>query len=342
MIQRQALALVATPIIFVFIMVGAFFLVGTSNQNAEAASCSVESPTEGGAYVGELPPPGQPTQQATPGVNAGPVPVNILTIYRSKAQQYGIPAEILMAIGWEETKHGAGMGVSSAGATGFMQFMPATWANYGNGGNPDNPNDAIDAAARYLVAGGAHDGPEGLKAAIFSYNHARWYVNDVLTWAAQYKSRTDVTVGVDVDTSAVNCISEGGPIPPGIRGKIIHEAERTLSIHTGHNYYLAGGVTTEDPLANAPLRSDCSQWVRAIYLKAGAPDPGGDTNAQSANGIRTDNPQPGDLMFAADTGHVEIVVDPETGKTYGHGSDPIDEGNVSNYVGHYFVRALHG
>lgn len=334
-------ALVWAPVAFVFLVIGSFMFMGAANQNAEAASCSVETATEGGAYRGELPPPGTPVQQAAGNAKAGPVPRNILPIYQRAARKHGVPTAILMAIGWEETKHGTAMGVSSAGATGFMQFMPATWAAYGNGGNPENPHDAIDAAARYLVAGGAHNGPEGLKAAIFSYNHATWYVNDVLTWAHQYKSRTDVTVGVDIDTAAVNCVSEGGPIPPGIRGRIIREAEKTLSSRTGHHYYLAGGVTTDDPLAKAPLRSDCSQWVRAIYLAAGAPDPGGDTNAQAANGIRTNNPQPGDLMFAADTGHVELVVDPESGKTYGHGSEPIDEGNVSNYPGHYFVRALH-
>jgi hypothetical protein len=332
-------------LLLIFLMVGAFFLVGASNQNAEAASCSVESAETGSAYTGELPPPGQPTQQASGGAKAGPVPANILPIYRRAAQKHGIPAEILMAIGWEETRHGAGMGVSYAGATGFMQFMPATWAAYGNGGNPDNPHHAIDAAARYLVAGGAHDGPEGLKAAIFAYNHATWYVNDILTWAAQYKSRTDVTVGVDVDASALNCASEGGPIPAGIRGRIVAEAMKTLSSKTGHNYYCSfpcAGRVNEDPLAKAPWRSDCSQWVRAIYLKAGAPDPGGDTNAQSANGIRTNDPQPGDLMFTADTGHVELVIDPEKGTTIGHGSEPIDEANVSDFDGHYFVRALHG
>jgi hypothetical protein len=61
--------------------------------------------------------------------------------------------------------------------------MPSTWRLYGVDANHDglrdpyNPADAIFAAARYLRAAGAqHD----LRKAIFSYNHATWYVDSVL------------------------------------------------------------------------------------------------------------------------------------------------------------------
>src|SRR5215204_6287822 len=73
--------------------------------------------------------------------------------------------------------------VSSAGALGWMQFMPATWELYGVDGNHDglkdpyNPVDAIFAAARYLKAAGAD---ADLRAAIFAYNHADWYVDSVI------------------------------------------------------------------------------------------------------------------------------------------------------------------
>ena len=43
--------------------------------------------------------------------------------------------------------------------------------------DPYNPVDAIFAAARYLKAAGAGD---SLRRAIFAYNHADWYVNDVM------------------------------------------------------------------------------------------------------------------------------------------------------------------
>jgi murein DD-endopeptidase MepM/ murein hydrolase activator NlpD len=51
--------------------------------------------------------------------------------------------------------------------------------------NPWDPEDAIFAAARYLAAAGAHD---DLSRAIFAYNHAEWYVEDVLNLAAEFDS----------------------------------------------------------------------------------------------------------------------------------------------------------
>ena len=70
-----------------------------------------------------------------------------------------------------------------------MQFIPSTWEAYGVDANNDgrkdpyNPVDAICAAARYLNAAG---GEEDLRTAIFAYNHADWYVDEVLLYARQY------------------------------------------------------------------------------------------------------------------------------------------------------------
>jgi membrane-bound lytic murein transglycosylase B len=78
-------------------------------------------------------------------------------------------------------------------AVGPMQFLPSTWAAwgidaFGQTGPPDimNPYDAVPSAARMLCADGAASGPSGLTAAIFDYNHAAWYVNEVLALAAEY------------------------------------------------------------------------------------------------------------------------------------------------------------
>ncbi|MBW3654315.1 MAG: lytic murein transglycosylase, partial [Actinobacteria bacterium] len=82
-----------------------------------------------------------------------------------------------------ETDYGRNLNVSSAGALGWMQFMPASWQAYGVDANEDgrkdpyNPVDAIFAAARYLRAAGAET---DLAKAIFAYNHADWYVASVL------------------------------------------------------------------------------------------------------------------------------------------------------------------
>jgi hypothetical protein len=47
-----------------------------------------------------------------------------------------------------------------------------------------DPEDAIPAAARYLAASGA---PDDYHAALFAYNHAEWYVAEVLAKAAEYR-----------------------------------------------------------------------------------------------------------------------------------------------------------
>jgi murein DD-endopeptidase MepM/ murein hydrolase activator NlpD len=80
------------------------------------------------------------------------------------------------------------MGPSSAGALGWMQFMPETWLRWGLDASGDgvadpwNPEDAVYAAARYLAAAG---GRSDLPRAVFAYNHAQWYVDDVLELAGE-------------------------------------------------------------------------------------------------------------------------------------------------------------
>src|SRR5829696_6216752 len=111
------------------------------------------------------------------------VPPFLLPIYQAAGIEYGIRWEILAAINEIETDYGRNLNVSSAGALGWMQFMPSTWQSYGTDANKDgrkdpyNPVDAIFAAARYLDAAGYS---EDVRRAIFAYNHADWYVDSVL------------------------------------------------------------------------------------------------------------------------------------------------------------------
>jgi membrane-bound lytic murein transglycosylase B len=100
---------------------------------------------------------------------------------------------VLAAIGEIESGDGSNDGPSTAGALGPMQFMPATWAGwatdgFGETGMPDisNPLDAVPSAARLLCADGAATGTSGLSAAVFDYNHASWYVSEVLDLAGEY------------------------------------------------------------------------------------------------------------------------------------------------------------
>jgi hypothetical protein len=111
------------------------------------------------------------------------IPPFLLPIYQAAGIQYNIPWQVLAAINEIETDYGRNLSVSSAGALGWMQFMPSSWRTYGVDANNDgrkdpyNPVDAIFAAARYLKAAG---GDKDIRQAIFSYNHADWYVQSVL------------------------------------------------------------------------------------------------------------------------------------------------------------------
>jgi Transglycosylase SLT domain len=111
------------------------------------------------------------------------IPLFLLPIYQAAAYQYDVPWQILAAINEVETNYGTDQAVSTAGAVGWMQFMPATWVRYGvdavkaGYADPANPVDAIFAAARYLHAAGAS---HNIAQAIFAYNHSKEYVDSVL------------------------------------------------------------------------------------------------------------------------------------------------------------------
>src|SRR6266567_4806567 len=122
------------------------------------------------------------------------VPASYLMLYKASAAKFcpGLSWTVLAAIGEIESGNGANNGPSSAGALGPMQFMPATWAvwgidGFGQTGTPDimNPLDAVPSAARMLCADGAGN-TATLRGAIFSYNHATWYVDEVLALASEY------------------------------------------------------------------------------------------------------------------------------------------------------------
>ncbi|HEX3172811.1 MAG TPA: lytic transglycosylase domain-containing protein [Solirubrobacterales bacterium] len=131
----------------------------------------------------------------------GSVPTNLIPVYRGASAKFELGPEgpsILAAINDVETDFGRNLGTSSAGARGWMQFMPETWEIYGvdadgNGvRDPSDPKDAIYAAARYLRASGA---PQDWHGAILAYNHAEWYVAEVLGKAHDFREAGNASAG---------------------------------------------------------------------------------------------------------------------------------------------------
>ena len=133
--------------------------------------------------------------------------------------------------------------------------------------NVYDPADAIAGAAKYLVEHGAQ---QNIPAAIFAYNHANWYVEEVLSWASTYASGgftvSDVTQGVNAGAVAGNggssqLCSQNGQLaafvaPNAIVSTAVSYAEAQLG-----KPYLFGGT--------GPAAFDCSGLVMMAYRAAG-------------------------------------------------------------------------
>jgi len=181
-----------------------------------------EGPDGGSQYdAGGTPTAANPTTTIAP---FGPAPIGVpnfvidsfeippflLPIYQACGTEYGIPWEVLASINKIETGFGTNLNISSAGALGWMQFLPSSWEAFGLDANGDgrkdpyNPVDAICAAAHYLKLAGAH---EDLYQAIFAYNHADWYVQEVLLYARAYGRLPSDLVG------SLTGLTEGAHFP---------------------------------------------------------------------------------------------------------------------------------
>jgi murein DD-endopeptidase MepM/ murein hydrolase activator NlpD len=154
-----------------------------------ATFASAETPNGPG---GPALPPSYLTRRESAGL---PFPV-LHGLWQQAGATYGIQWQVLAAINKVESNFGRNMGPSSAGAIGWMQFMPSTWVRWGTDADGDgvadpwNPQDAIFSAARYLAAAG---GRTDISRGIFAYNHAQWYVDEILGLARLYGQN-----GVDI------------------------------------------------------------------------------------------------------------------------------------------------
>ncbi|HEX9108126.1 MAG TPA: lytic transglycosylase domain-containing protein [Longimicrobiales bacterium] len=216
--------------------------------------------------------PGCGGTEAVGGLDAK-VPARLAPIYQAAAARYGLGERgpsILAAINWVETGFGHNLGTSSAGAIGWMQFEPSTWATYGVDANGDgrkdpyNPADAIFAAANLLHAAGA---PRDWRAAIFTYNHAGWYVAEVFADARRFASGA-----TSVATAGVGCAA-AAVAPNGALARIVSEAARIDALHLS---YVWGGSHGSSPTPpDGPF--DCSSAVSHLLQVGGYRNPTMDT-----------------------------------------------------------------
>ncbi len=223
-------------------------------------------------------PDGTPTN-ANPGLTIadfGPAPIGVpnfvidqfsippflLPIYQACGTQYGIPWQVLASINRIETAFGTNLNVSSAGALGWMQFIPSSWEAYGVDANDDgrkdpyNPVDAICAAARYLRAAG---GQEDLRTAIFAYNHADWYVDEVLLYANQYGKLPDPLV------SSLTGLTEGARFPVAANARYADDISERQALKRSKPGKRAYGNAAE-VISSSPTRRGID-----IYSRDGAP-----------------------------------------------------------------------
>ena len=174
------------------------------------------------------------------------VPPFLLPIYQAAGTAYGIPWQVLAAINEVETDYGRDLSVSSAGAEGWMQFLPSTWTQYGVDANGDgfkdpyNPADAIFAAARYLRAAG---GDTNIRAAVYSYNHSQAYVDSVMLRAQLL-----------------------GGTPSELLGAVTNLTESRFPVHAPSHY--SDGFPVIPAHGSGPARTLAGT---TIYSRAGAP-----------------------------------------------------------------------
>lgn len=179
-----------------------------------------------------------------------------------------------------------------------MQFLVGTFESVtarhslpAGGASPPsryNPHDAVHTAAFYLCDSGA---PSDLRAAIFAYNRADWYVDQVLDQAARY--RTPDAPG-------------GGCHSPATTNRTAAQVIAFACAQLGQPYVWGGN----GPDVNGGW--DCSGLTQAAYRSAGIALPR-TTYDQVHTGtpIPEDRLAPGDLVFygtAADVHHVGIYL----------------------------------
>ncbi len=191
------------------------------------------------------------------------IPPFLLPIYQACGTEYGIPWEVLASINKIETAFGTNLNVSSAGAVGWMQFLPSTWATYGVDANGDgrkdpyNPVDAICGAANYLKASG---GSGDLYNAILAYNHADWYVQEVLLYARAYGKLPTDLVG------SLTGLTEGAHFPVAANARYADDISARAALSKATPKVREEYGNAAEVISSSPTRRGIN-----IFAREGAP-----------------------------------------------------------------------
>jgi peptidoglycan DL-endopeptidase CwlO len=287
--------------------------------------------------------PSQPAA-AQPGVSAeaaNSIPANYLKWFQTVGEQYNVPWTILAGIGKVEsddgrtTLPGVNSGSNAFGAAGPMQIgIDGASGNQWGGapihpaseqvdgvatdedGGPDanvyDPADAIAGAAKYLVAHGVQ---QNVTTAIFAYNHADWYVQEVLSWASTYAaggftiaSTSQGSTNLAAAGAAGMSCTENNELSSFVApNALVSQAVTYAEAQLGKPYLLGG---------TGPDAFDCSGLVMMAYRAAGVDIPRTSQEQwKDLPHVPANKVLPGDLVFFAGSdgtptapGHVGLVI----------------------------------
>jgi hypothetical protein len=218
------------------------------------------------------------------------IPGPFLALYQEAAASFGVPVGILAGIGKVECNHGRGDcdRPNQAGAEGPMQFLPATFAAYSwaSGAiepSPYDPRDAIFAAAAKLANDRVDQDPA---TAIYSYNHATWYVALVTAWATAYGYLPSENLAALAVLNHPNLVLRAeaardvgsGRVDPRVLAVLLvlattHRLQAVGPLISGHSYYVAGttrpsnhafGRAADLPIVDGTLVSSGNAAARTV------------------------------------------------------------------------------
>jgi Transglycosylase SLT domain len=287
------IALAAAAVLLPILLFAGLFLAASSSAVGGGGSeCTVRDKAGG-----EIPPEYVPwLSQAATKYRLGPRGFAIVAAIHEVESDFG-----------RSPLPGVRSGTNSAGAAGPGQFLAGTWALYGVDADGDgwrdiySVPDSVFATANYLRASGA---PGDWRAAIFAYNHADWYVEEVLEAAAGFGTELlcEAAGGEELGAAAPRSPERVEGVARWIEAQRIH--------------YCWGGGHASEPGPSAGSGEfcgrgvkglDCSGAVRWLLVLSGFPDPGG--LASSELGVRYPSGPGSEVTIWSNVDHVWLEID---------------------------------